>query len=234
MNRDARIAGLLYLTVVATGIFCLGYVPSQLNVAGDPQATIGNILANESLFRAGIAAFMVKQLAFLCLPLVLYRVFQDIDRCAAVAMVLFAVVSVPLALVALGNRLDVLALLFEPGLAKAIPSLQLQSLAAHALESYRSDLVAARLFWGLWLLPFGYLVFKSGRLPKLLGGMLILGCAGYLVDVFGALLVPGYPASGFSSYALLPASVGEIGACLWLLLLGVRVPLPVTRIEDTP
>ena len=190
LKAQARLAGLLYLVVVATGIFSLGYVPSQINVVQDWPATISNILATESLFRLGIVAFLLKQVAFLLLPLALYRVLGDTNRAAAVAMVAFAVTSVPLALVALGHKLDALSL------------------------------------------PFGWLVLKSARMPRLLGILLMLGCLGYLVDVFGALLAPGYADSMIAKYVMLPASIGEIGACLWLLLFGVRMPAPATLNED--
>ena len=230
LRAQARLAGLLYLIVVAAGIFSLGYVPSQLNVAEDWPATISNILANESLFRLGIAAFLLKQVAFLLLPLALYRVLGDTNRAAAVAMVAFAVTSVPLALVALGHKLDALSLLTDPVIAKAVAPAQLQAMAAQALDAYGNGLVATRLFWGLW--PFGWLVLKSARMPRLLGILLILGCLGYLVDVFGALLAPGYADSMIAKYVMLPASISEIGACLWLLLFGVRMPAPATLNED--
>jgi hypothetical protein len=184
LKSQARLAGLLYLAVVATGIFSLGYVPSQVNVAEDWPATTENIVAHESLFRFGIAAFLLKQVAFLLLPLALYRVLGDAQRTAGVAMVAFAVASVPLALVALGNKLDVLSLLTDPLLAATIAPSQLQALAAQAMDAYGNGLVATRLFWGLWLLPFGWLVLKSGRMPKVLGIVLMFGCLGYLVDVF--------------------------------------------------
>jgi hypothetical protein len=232
LKSQARLAGLLYLAVVATGIFSLGYVPSQVNVAEDWPATTENIVAHESLFRFGIAAFLLKQVAFLLLPLALYRVLGDAQRTAGVAMVAFAGASVPLALVALGNKLDVLSLLTDPLLAATIAPSQLQALAAQAMDAYGNGLVATRLFWGLWLLPFGWLVLKSGRMPKVLGIVLMFGCLGYLVDVFGALLVSGYVDSTVARYAMLPASIGEIGACLWLLLFGVRIPARATLNED--
>ncbi|GHB94715.1 DUF4386 domain-containing protein [Thermomonas carbonis] len=224
LKGQARFAGLLYLIVVATGIFSLGYVPSQINAAQDWPATMGNIVAHESLFRWGIAAFLIKQVAFLLLPLLLYRVLGDADRIAAIAMVAFAVISVPLALVALGHKLDALSLLTDPVLANTIAPAQLQAMAVQALDAYGNALVATRLFWGLWLLPFGWLVLKSERMPKALGIMLVLGCLGYLVDVFGGLLAPAYADSMIASVAMLPASIGEIGACFWLLLFGARKP----------
>jgi len=78
------------------------------------------------------------------------------------------------------------------------------------------------LFWGLWLLPFGYLVFKSGFLPKLLGIFLMAGCFGYLINFIGGFLIPNYGDLGISRMISLPASIGEIGICLWLLIIGVR------------
>ena len=223
MKAWARSAGLLYLVVVATGIFSLGYVPSQLNVAHDWSATIANILAHESLFRTGIAVFLLMQIAFLLLPLTLYRVLGDVSRGAAVAMVALATVSVPLSLVALGHRFDALSLLTDADIGKTMAAAQLQAMAAQSLDAYGNGLIAARLFWGLWLLPFGYLVYRSGRMPKILGVLLMLGCFGYLAGVFGELLAPSrYPGSLIAKYATLPASVGEIGSCLWLLAFGVR------------
>ncbi len=93
-----------------------------------------------------------------------------------------------------------------------------------SLDAYRNGLLVSEIFWGLWLLPFGYLVFKSGFLPRILGILLMMGCFGYLIDFFGSALFPGYAASILASYATLPASLGEIGTCLWLLIVGMHVP----------
>ncbi len=221
-NRISRLAGVLYLVVVVTGIFSLAYVPSQINVANDPAATAGNIVRFESLFRYGIASFLVEQVAFLLLPLVLYRLFRSTHHTAAVLMVALALAGIPIALVSVGHRLDALALLTDARFSQAFAPAQLQALAALSLEAYGNGLLVTRLFWGLWLLPFGYLVLKSGFLPKLLGVLLMLGCLGYMVNVFGELLVPDYFDTWIADYAGLPAAAGEIGTCLWLLLVGAR------------
>lgn len=219
-----RLAGALYLLVVVTGMYSLAYVPGQLMVADDPQASMNNIIASEPLFRSGVAAFLAMQVSFLLLPLALYRLFESTDRAMAVLMVALAVVSVPIGLFALSHRLNALSLLTDPAVGGMLTHAQARSAASLSLHAYGNALQIAMLFWGLWLLPFGWLVLKSGRLPRILGVMLVLGCFGYLVQVFGDLLVPAFADSRVARYAPIPAAIGEIGACLWLLLFGARVP----------
>jgi hypothetical protein len=91
-----------------------------------------------------------------------------------------------------------------------------------SLKSYGHAIFVASLFWGLWLFPFGWLVVRCGKLPRVLGVLLMLGGAGYLVDVFGTLLLEGYTRTAFSDVVHLPAAVGEVGTCLWLLVMGMR------------
>lgn len=220
-SRCARWAGLTYLVVIVTGFFSLGYVPGKIAAPGNPQAMLANIVSHEALFRAGIASFMVEQVAFLLLPLLLFRLLSTVNRVAAVAMVAMAVTAVPIALVGVAYRLDALWLLTGAG---ALPTDTVNAMARLSLSSYGHAIFVANLFWGLWLLPFGYLVFKSGMLPRVFGILLILGAAGYLVDVFADLLLPLYAESTFSNYVHLPAVLGEVGICLWLLVMGVRAP----------
>lgn len=218
-SRIARWAGLVYLVVVVTGFFSQGYVPGKMVTPGDPQAMLANIVSHEMLFRAGIAAFMVEHVTFLLLPFLLFRLLQTVHRGAAVAMVVLALVGVPISLLAVTHRLDALLLLTH---ASGIPIDTAQALARVALKSYDADILVASVFWGLWLLPFGYLVVKCGRLPRVLGALLMLGGVGYLVDIFGELLLPGYAHIAFFDYVHLPAALGEVGICLWLLLIGIR------------
>lgn len=223
-DKTSRLAGVLYLIVVLTGFFSLVYVPSQIPLSGDLTTAIDNIRASEALFRSGIAASIVLQVAFLLLPLVLFRLLRPVSEAAATCMVALAVVSVPLALVSLSGRLDALWLVTDLRYAATLTPQQLEAEVLVALGEHRSGLFFAMIFWGLWLFPFGWLVFRSGFLPRILGLFLMLGCVGYLVDVFGELLVPGYTESVVARVAGMPAAIGEIGTCLWLLIVGVRHP----------
>lgn len=218
-SRLARWAGLVYLVVVVTGFFSLGYVPGKFAAPGNPEAMLASIVSQQALFCAGIAAFMVEQIAFLALQLLLFRLFDGIHRHAAVAMVVLAVTGVPVALVGVAHRLDALLLLTDAG---GLPVETARAMAWLALKAWGHDIFVASLFWGLWLFPFGWLVMRSGKLPRILGVLLILGGAGYMIDIFGELLLTGYVDTAFSDYVHLPAAVGEVGTCLWLLVMSVR------------
>jgi hypothetical protein len=219
----ARVAGALYLVVVVTGIFSLGYVPSRLEVPGDAAATLTNITASEPLYRLGVLAGCVCYVAFLVLPIVLYRLLAATNKHAGALMVAFVFASVPLSFVNLLHKANILALVSRPEL-RSLPIAQLHQQVAVSLASYSNGLLFLKIFWGLWLLPFGYLLFKSRFLPRVLGLLLMAGCFGYLINFVGTMLMPAYAQTAVSFYVSLPATVGEIGTCLWLLLVGAREP----------
>jgi hypothetical protein len=221
-RKTARIAGLLYLIVVVAGIFSLLYVPSRISVPGDTAATVSNILAHQTLYGLGIVVGCIGFTAFLILPLVLYELLSPVAKNAAALMVAFAVVSAPISFISLVHKFDVLSLLTGADYAQAMSSAQLQAQIRLSLDAYRNGMLVSQIFWGLWLFPFGYLVFKSGFLPRILGILLMLGCVGYLITFLGTVLYPGYADTAVASYVSLPGSIGEIGICLWLLIVGVR------------
>jgi hypothetical protein len=195
-------------------------VPSQLIVSGDPARTVENIAASQGLFRFDIASGFICYVAFLFLPLAFYRLLSHVSQSGAMLMVLLAIVSVPIALGNLVNKLDVLTLLSGKAYLAHYSVDQLNAAVMLSLARYDSGVLVAKIFWGLWLLPLGYLVFRSDLLPKVLGILLMLGCFGYLVDVFGATLFSEYSSTNIARFARVPASIGEIGTCLWLVIFG--------------
>ena len=218
-SNTARLAGLIYLLLVLTGIFNLVYVPSQLIVWSSAATTVKNITDSEFLFRLSIVTGILSYIFFLVLPFILYDLFKSVHRKYALLMVVLAVASVPISIFNMVNKIDVLTLLSGIDLLDGIEVKQIQTQVMLLLNSYHNGILAVQIFWGLWLFPFGYLVFKSGFLPKIFGVLLMLGCVGYIVKFFGALLFPDIAIPGFVSK---PGAFGEIGICLWLLIMGIK------------
>ncbi len=226
-KKLARIAGALYLFLVVTGIFNLKYVPEKIIVSGDAAATVHNIVAFDSLYRWGIVVGFFGFIGFLLLPLVLYKLFKPVNEIHAKLMVTFAVISVPISFINMANKFAVLSLISGADYLKVFSNEELQGQVMFYNNLYNDGNLIAMIFWGLWLFPFGYLVFKSGFLPKILGVLLMIGCFGYVITVVGNTLFPNYHELGITSYVLLPGSLGELGTCLWLLIMGAKEPQQV-------
>lgn len=221
-NKTARLAGFIYFVVIITGVFSLMYVPSQLIVWEDPALTFHNISSSVSLFRLGIASSMICYIAFALLPLVLYQLLKDVNANVAKLMVIFAIISVPISFINLQSKFSVLTIIEGADYLKIFDAKQLQSQMMLLLSNYNKGILIVQIFWGLWLLPLGYLVYKSGFLPKILGVFLMLGCIGYVINVFARTIIPHFSDYAISGYITLPASIGEIGLGLWLLVVGVK------------
>jgi hypothetical protein len=161
-------------------------------------------------------------LYFLFLPLALYKLLKPVNENYAKVMVLLAIISVPIFFLNVQNEFTVLSLINVTNNYFGFSTEQIQSQIMLSLDQYDNGMRIVHIFSGLWLFPFGYLVFKSGFLPKILGVLLMLGCFGYLINFVGHTLIPAYSKIGISSYISLPASLGEIGTCFWLLVMGAK------------
>jgi hypothetical protein len=221
-NKLARLSGLVYLLLVVSGIVNLLYIPSQLFVRGNASKTLENIINSELLFRYGIVSGVVTFLTFMILPLILYKLLHKVNKNHAILMVIFALISVPISFVNLLNKFSVLTLISKAGYLQVMTNIELQTQVMLHLDYYNNGNQVVQIFWGLWLLPFGYLVYKSGFLPKILGIFLMLGCFGYLIEFFAHFLIPTYNNSLIQTLVGIPSPIGEIGICLWLLIMGTN------------
>jgi hypothetical protein len=219
----ARHAGLAYLLLVVCGIVNLLYIPSKLIVWEDAARTLENLQQHEQLFRLGIVTGIVAFLAFLALPLLLHKLLHGVNKAYATLMVVLALVSIPISFTNMLHNFSILTLLGEPAYLVGWTKLQFQQQVMLHLDYYNDGIQLVQIFWGLWLFPFGYLVYQSGFLPKLLGVLLMAGCMGYLIDFFAGFLIPEYKNSLIQTIVGIPTSVGEIGICLWLLVVGVKL-----------
>lgn len=222
IKKAGKVAGLIYFIVIITGIFSLMYVPSKIIVWDNPATTYSNLLVHETLFRVGIIISLLCYLFFLFVPIVLYKIFSPINKVMATIMVVLAVSGVPIAFLNMANHYDILSLLANPEHIAIFGKEQLQSQIMLKLNSHGSGYLISQVFWGLWLFPLGYLIFKSGLIPKILGIFLMVGSITYFMDFIGKTMLFNYYDLAVSSYILIPASIGEIGTCLWLLIMGVR------------
>jgi hypothetical protein len=219
-RRQARTAGLIYLVVAVTGIISVMVIPARYSVAGDAAATLANIAAMDTLFRLGIAINVLSSLAFLVLPLALHRLLAPVDRELAAAMVVFVAVGATIGLVSAVFKLNVLAVMGGAPYLDPLTSGQRAAQAMLSLRAYTNLNVVAELFWGVWLLPFGLLVYRSGFLPRVLGVLLVAGSFGYAIDSLGRIISPAYASSTLAVLVPAPAHVGEIGTLLWLIIVG--------------
>lgn len=218
----ARIAGAIYLIVVITGIFSLGYVPNKLIVWNDSLRTFHNISSTELLFRLGILSSLLCYTSFTFLPISLYDLFKHSNKSLAKIMVVLVLVSIPIAIMNIQHEFAVLSLIKPQPYLQVFHSNQIQSKVIWHLTQYNNGIQIVSIFWGLWLLPLGYLIITSDLIPKILGYLLILGCFGYLINFIGNTLDANYSQMVVVKILRLSGSIGEIGTCIWLLIPGVK------------
>jgi len=223
IQKTARTAGFLYMLLIPLGVFGMLYVPNTLFVPGDVAATVSNIVANQTLYLMSIVSALVTQVVQIFVVLYLYKVLKPVNKNHAVLMVVFILVAVPIAMLNENNQFAVLLLLngvdsFGVDYLAFFTSDQIQALVALFLGLRHTGILIAQIFWGLWLLPMGYLVFKSGFLPKIIGALLIVAGFGYLIDSFILFFVPNFGIT-FSEFTFL----GELLITFWLLIKGVNV-----------
>jgi hypothetical protein len=217
LRLRARVAGLLYLIGSVAGVFGILYGPSLL-VPGDAKASASNIVANASLFRLSIVSALLDQMIFILVVLALYQVFKSVNQHMAVLMVIFLLLSVPIAMFNELNNVAVLFLLSGADSLKVFTAAQLHALVHFFLDLHAVGLNIAFLVGSLWFFPMGYLVFKSGFLPKILGVLLLMNGFAYLIDSFAALLFPNLNVN-----IVLFTGWVEVVFALWLVIRGVNV-----------
>ena len=217
IKKTARIAGTLYLLVAVLGIINGMYGPSSLIVLGDATTTVNNIMASESLFHLGIVNDLIAQTVGILLVLVLYKLLKPVNKNLAVLMVIFALVGIPIVMLNLLNQFAALLLLSGADYLTAFTADQLQALVMLFLNLDEHGFIIAHIFWGLWLFPMGYLVFRSGYIPRILGVLLIIAGFGYLIDFVTFFFVPSFGPIKMFTF------IGELLFPLWLLIKGVNV-----------
>ncbi len=221
VQKYARIAGVLFLISAVAGGLGEFFVPSQLIVSADATVTANNIMASDSLFRVGFASYLVEAVCDIALALILYVLLRPVHRDLALLAAFFRLVSTAVFGVAEVLFYSAPSLILGGAdYLKTFSPEQLNTLAFLSLRLYGYGSGIAFAFYGVGSVLFGYLLFRSGYFPKVLGFLLALSGLGFVTRSFALVLAPAY-----ESFALLvPTAIAGLALTLWLLVRGVDVP----------
>src|SRR4029453_2402002 len=219
MRRWAQLTGLAYLVLFVSGIVGFLLIRRQLYVPDDAMRTAANLVAHEGLARVGIAVDLVTVLAQALAAVGFFLVFRRVDSVGAGSITAFGLVNCVVVLMASAFSATALQVALRGGPTSAGEALTLYDLNAATWN-------AAGLFFGLWLIPMGWLTLRSGSMPRVLGWILVVGGVVSVLGTFVSFLAP--PASGLVGVLPLPATVGEVWIIGYLLIKGMpgrpRVP----------
>lgn len=215
----ARFSGVLYLIIIAAGLFAEAFVRSRLIVPADAAATAANILAHEALFRLGIAADLSTFLCAIPVTVILYALLKPVNKNLALLMLLLNLAQDAVGGMNVLNTYRSLQLLGGADYLKVFSPEQLQAMALLSLKGHAFGFGIALLFFGLSCIVLGYLIFNSRFLPRILGILMAIAGACYLINSFALIVFPPLA----SILLLLPAFIGELSFALWLAIKGVNV-----------
>ena len=216
----ARIAGLLYLIVIATGLFAEIFVRQAFKVSGDALTTANNIQSSEMLFRLGVVADIVNFICGLPCVLIIYYLFKRINKYLLQLALIFVIIQTAIIAVNLLNQTSPLLILGNNVYLKSFQPNQLATLSQLSLNIQEVGYAIGLVFFGFYCLLVGYVIFKSKMVPKSLGILYIISGTGYLINSFTMLLSKGF-ANPIFSYVAIPIFIGELSFCLWLLIKGI-------------
>jgi hypothetical protein len=220
-KRLARIAGALYLLVGIFGGFAQGYVEPRVYAAGNAAATAGNVVANAGLVRAGVVAELLDSTVFVCLAMTLYVLLNHVHKSMARAMLVLVALSAGISCLNVVFEFEGLRVATDSAYAAALGSAGSNALVMLLLDTQHHGVLIAQIFFGLWLAPLGYLVYRSGLFPKALGIVLVVGTVCYLTDVLALFLVPDL-GQKIAAFIVIPSALAEVSTVLYLLVIGVR------------
>lgn len=220
-RRIARICGVLYLITIIAGVFAEFFVRSTLIVPGDAAATSRDIVESEQLWRFGFAADTIGGLAYVAVTFLLYELLKPVNRGISLLAAFFSLVGC--AIDGLASLLHLAPLYWLSGASflSAFSPSQLQALAYMSIRLHAQGYLIALVFFGVYCVLIGYLVYRSTFIPRTIGELLLLAGICYLINSFSDFVAPGFYRA-YSDYLNLPCLLGEGGLTLWLLAFGVN------------
>lgn len=222
-KKDARRAGLLYLAFLITCIFA-GIVRANLIVYGDAAKTADLLRNSEWLLRISSVVDVVSAVLFVVAAWALYVLLKPVNKNLALLFLLLNAVGVAVQCNSLLNSFTPMLTYGGADFQKAFQPYQLDALNLLFLNLHDGGFIIAQIFFGTWLLPLGYLVYKSGFLPKWLGILLIADFFGVMIWFFQYFLLPGYDIITYPGLAI--GFIAEFSLSLWLIIKGVKEQKP--------
>ena len=224
----AKIAGVLYLFVGIFGGFAEGFVDPKMYVAGNAVATAGNVLANSGLVRMGVVSHLLDGTFFVFLAMTLYTLLQHVNKSVARAMLILVVLATGIICLNAVFQFEGLRVATDGTYATTFGIAGSNALVLLLLDAQHYGTLIAQVFFGLWLIPLGYLAYKSGLFAKWLGTVLIAGGVCYIIDLLAAFLAPDF-GQRIHNMVIIPSAVAEISMVLYLLIIGVKTVAPVLK-----
>ncbi len=225
-KKIARIAGVFYLLVGIFGGFAEGYVDPKMYAASDAAATAQNILANPGLVRLSVVAHLLDGVFFIFTVLTLYILLQHVHKSVAKTMVILVALAVGIICLNAVFQFEALRVVTGAVNLSALGTAGSNALVLLLLDMQHYGTLIAQVFFGLWLVPLGYLAYKSEMFPKWLSILLIVGGVGYLVDLLAAFLAPDIGQKIHTFVVVIPATIAEVSMVLYLLTIGVKTTKP--------
>ncbi len=220
-KKLGRIAGVLYLLVGIFGGFSEGFVDPKVYVAGNAADTARNVVTNSELVRLGVVAHLLDGTFFVFLAMTLYVLLQHINRSVARAMLILVALATGIICLNAVFQFEGLRVANDGAYSGAFGVEGSNALVLLLLDIQHYGTLIAQVFFGLWLIPLGYLAYKSVLFPKWLGFLLIVGGACYLVDLLAAFLLPRFEQT-IHTVVLIPSAISEISMVVYLLAVGVK------------
>lgn len=224
-KKTARIAGVLYLLVGIFGGFAEGYVDPKMYVADHAAHTVENVVANSGLVRMAVVAHLLDGTFFVFLAMALYVLLQHVHKSMARAMLVLVILATGIDCLNAVFEFEGLRVATDSSYATAFGTAGSNALVLLLFDTQHYGTLIAQVFFGLWLVPLGYLACKSGLFPKWLGVVLIVGGVCYLVDLLTAFLTPDL-GQKIHAFVIIPCAIAEISMVLYLLVIGVRTQKP--------
>jgi len=226
LRSIARFTGIGYLIIFFTGFFSNFFVLEGMMVSGDAAATCKNIIDQNMLFRSGILSFFLMVIFDVLLAWTLYLLLAPVNKKLSLLSAWLRLVNGTIFGVALYHLFSVLHFTGNADYLNVMDQGLLQVQAMLSIQAFNDTWLVGLVFFGLHLFFLGYLIFKSGYIPRFIGVLLIIAAAGYLIDSFAHFLLIDYEVykDFFLMIVVIPGVVGELSLTMWLLFRGAKVP----------